>query len=392
MKFIHTSDWHIGKIVNEFHMTEDQEIALKELFNIIEEEKPSALVIAGDLYDRSVAPVEAIELLNKVLNKIIIDLNTPVIAIAGNHDSGERLEFAKALVRNKGLYIEGIFNGEINKVTLEDEYGPVNFYLLPYVDPPVVREIYGDETIKDHDKAMKAMIERIKEKMNKSERNVVIAHGYVTYMTDKVEEKGGLSTSDSERPLSIGGSELINAGYFEDFNYTALGHLHGPQRVGSEKIRYAGSLLKYSFSEVKQRKGVTIVNMDKDGDIDIELRNIPMRRDFRIIKGELNNLIDPSVYREGNREDYIKVILTDEGEVLEPMAKLRAIYPNIMELSREVTKGNEETKVSKERNYKNKSKMDLFKDFYMDITGRECDDKRQQVMEKIIEEVEKGGE
>lgn len=387
MKFIHTSDWHIGKIVNEFHMTKDQEFVLEELFNIIEEEKPNALIIAGDLYDRSVAPVEAVELLNKVFNKILIELKTPIISIAGNHDSGERLEFGNELVKYSGLYMQGVFKEDVEKIVINDEYGPVNFYMIPYAEPAVIRELYKDETIKTYDDAMRAIIGKLN--INNKERNVAIAHGYITYMTDKKEEKGGLITSDSERPLSIGGSELINASYFEKFNYTALGHLHGQQRVGSDKIRYSGSILKYSFSEVKQNKGISIVNINEHGDVNVDLKEFSPKRDFRILKGEIESLIDPDVYNLGNKEDYIKVILTDEGEILEPMAKLRAVYPNIMELTRESSLRGKDDISMDNKNYKDKCKLELFSEFYEAITGKSCSEDRLDIMKSIIEEAER---
>ena len=389
MKFIHTGDWHIGKIVNEFHMTEDQEFVLQQLFKIIEDEKVDGLIIAGDLFDRSVAPVEAVELLNKVFNKIVIDLKTPILAIAGNHDSGERLSFGSDLVKEKGLYISGLFNEEVEKVSLEDDFGKVNFYLIPYVEPSIVRSIFKDTSIKDYDDAAKIILNKIKDTMNKDERNVIVAHGYVSYISDKEEDT--LERCDSERPLSIGGSEIINSSYFEDFTYTALGHLHGSQKVGKENIRYAGSLLKYSFSEVKQKKGVTIVNIDGDGVVTTEFKEFVPKRDFRIIKGNLENLLDKEVYKETNVEDYIKVILTDDGEVLEPMRKLRAVYPNVMELVRENPL--KENKISQEkRNFKEKDKVKLFENFYKDIKGKECSEEAIEIMKNIIEEIERKGE
>ena len=389
MKFIHTSDWHIGKIVNEYYMTEDQKFVLNQLFNIIEEEKPDALVIAGDLYDRSVAPVEAIELLNDTINKVIVDLKTPIIAIAGNHDSGERLEFASSLLKDKSFYISGTLNKNIEKITLCDDYGNVNFYMIPYAEPAIVRALYEDKEIRDYDDAMRVILENIKENMNKDERNVIVAHGYVTYAKDaEGKEFNSLERSDSERPLSIGGSEYINSSYFNDFNYTALGHLHGRQKVGNENIRYAGSLYKYSFSEVKQKKGVNIVSLDEKGECTVEFREFELRRDFRIIKGELNNLLDKEVYSKENREDYLKVILTDEGEVLEPMRKLKMVYPNVMELTYENSL-KERSEGKEKKSFKEKSKIDLFKSFYKDVKGKECSEEGIKLMETLIENVER---
>lgn len=391
MKIFHTGDWHIGKLVNGFYMTEDQEFIMNQLYEAIEEEKPQVVLIAGDLYDRSVPPVQAIELLNRVLGRIVRDLKTPVIALAGNHDSNERIDFASELLKESGLYITGNLKKDINKVTLHDDHGAINFYSIPYADPAVVRDLFEDNSIKNHDDAMKKIVGFINSSMNKEERNVVIAHGYVTYMKNEDEVAVTLEESESEKPLSIGGTALINAECFKQFNYTALGHLHGPQKVGSDRIRYAGSLLKYSFSEVKQRKGITIVEIDGDGDVNINFREFKPRRDFRIITGELEKLMNLEVVNLGNKEDYIKVILKDKGELLDPMAKLRSIYPNVMELVREERiKASTNLKVAA-TNIKEKSKLSLFESFYEDITEEKCCLESIEVMKRIIEKAEKAG-
>lgn len=383
MKIMHTGDWHIGKVVNEFHMTEDQEFVLNEIIDMIKEEKPDVLVIAGDLYDRSVAPVEAVELLDRVFNKILIELGTPIIAVAGNHDSPERLSFGSEILKSRGLYIEGILKKDVRKVVLKDEYGSVNFYLVPYADPAVVRDIFKNDNIKNHDDAMKAIIEVINKKIDLNERNVLVTHGFV-------RGEGEAELSDSERPLSIGGTDCVNVKYFEEFNYTALGHLHGPQKVTCEKIRYSGSIMKYSFSEVRQKKSVTIVNIDEHGNADISLKYLHPKKDMRIIKGEINNLLDPEIYKHADTEDYISAILTDEGEIMDPVSRLRAVYPNIMLISRESRMNrNEEAITSAGSGFQKKSKLELFKDFYENITGREFTEQKLQILSQVIEETEK---
>ncbi len=390
MKIFHTGDWHIGKSVNGFYMTEDQEFIMKQFYEEIQNEKPDVVLIAGDLYDRSVPPVQAIELLNKVLGKIVRELNTPVIAIAGNHDSNERIDFASELLKQSGLYISGTLKREIQKITINDEHGPVNFYPIPYADPPVVRDLFQDESIKNHDDAMKKVVDSINSTINKDERNVAMAHGYVTYVKNEDVVATLLEESESEKPLSIGGTALINAAYFDAFNYTALGHLHGPQKVGTNKVRYAGSILKYSFSEVKQKKGITIVNLDEKGGVEIDFHEFKPRRDFRIITGELKELIKHDVSSLANKEDYIKVVLKDKGELLDPMSKLRSVYPNVMELVRE-----DRLKVASTRNVavnvREKSKLSLFDSFYEEIQGEKCSEEETQVMVKIIEKAQKGG-
>ncbi len=395
MKFIHTGDWHIGKIVNEYSMLEDQEFVLDQLIKIIEEERPNALIIAGDLYDRSIPPVEAVELLDRVFSKILLELETPILAIAGNHDSAERLSFASNILTKHGLHIAGNFTNEIKKVVLEDEYGPVNFYLLPYADPKEVKHIYKDDEISNHDIAMKKVIEKLKQTMNPAEKHVMVAHGYITFMSETDEnivspdERAGLKICDSERPLSIGGSDLISGKYFDCFNYTALGHLHSQQKVGSDKMRYSGSLLKYSLSEVKHSKGVTIVTLDEKGECSVTFKALTPKRDIRIIKGPLNELINPKVYMSDNVEDYVYAVLTDEGELIDPISKLRAVYPNIMGLRRESLAEKEQSKTSAAFGHNTKSKLELFEEFYEAISGELLTSDKFDIISNIIAAVEK---
>ncbi len=388
MRIFHMGDWHIGKLVNGFYMTEDQEYILEELCKAIEEKKPDVLLIAGDLYDRSVPPVQAVELLNRYLRKIVKDLNTKIIAIAGNHDSNERIDFASSLLCDSGLYIYGNLKRHIEKITLEDKHGKVNFYPIPYADVPVVRELFKDDNIKNYDLAMAKIMEEIDKDFNSNERNIAIAHGYITKVNEEGIEK--LEESESEKPLSIGGTDFISHKHFERFNYTALGHLHGPQRVGCEKIRYSGSLMKYSFSEVNQRKGITIVDIDENGVVNIEIYDLKQRRDFRVKKGTLEELLKD--YKNENNEDYIKVILEDKGEILDPMAKLRAVYPNVMELIREEKLSKRSNKEVLANDIKKKSKVDLFKSFYSEIIGEEVASEEIEIMEKIISKAERGEE
>lgn len=403
MKIMHTGDWHIGKVVNEISMIEDQRYILNQLIKILMEEKPDVLIISGDLYDRSVPPAVAVELLDEYINKILLELNIPIISIAGNHDSPERLSFGSKILKSQGFYMEGVFRKEINKVTLKDSCGDVDFYLVPYADPAVVRTIYGDQNIRNHDDAMKAIIEEIDKVIDNNKRNVLVTHGYVTFMSQSNEDaalkevaidengnsfRAGLEVSESERPLSIGGTDLVSGKHFKKFSYVALGHLHGAQRVGSDRIRYAGSLLKYSFSEEKQKKSITIVELDGDGEVKIELKKLNTLRDMRTIKGELRELIGPEFYNKYNKEDYIFALLCDEGELIEPMIKLRAVYPNIMGLRKEGRRTIEEGRTSAIENHKNKSKLDLFKEFYENITLKDFDDNKKEIIEELVDQVD----
>lgn len=386
MKIIHTGDWHIGKIVHEYSMIDEQEYILKQFVKIVKEERPHVIVIAGDIYDRSVAPVEAVDLLDRVLGRIVLDMGIPVLAISGNHDSPERISFGSGIMRSRNLYIEGLFKKDINKIVLGDEYGAVNFYMLPYADPAIVRSTYEDGSIRTHNQAMKAIADRIKSNMNKNERNIMVTHGYIR----GAEE---LYSSDSERPLSIGGTDYADVDYFSDFNYTALGHLHRPQQAGSNKVRYSGSLLKYSFSEVDQKKSVTIINMDSKGDITIGQRELQPRRDMRDLSGSINHLLDPAVYKNLELDHFYRVILTDKGEIIDPMGKLKSVYPNVLQIMmKERMRENSGAKTAAAEGYKGKSKLQLFQEFYKSINDVELGTDDIEIMKKVIEEVEKRGD
>ncbi|MGL6065119.1 MAG: exonuclease SbcCD subunit D [Fusobacteriaceae bacterium] len=399
MKIIHTSDWHIGKIVNEFSMIEDQKYILNKLIKLIEEEKPNALIIAGDIYDRSIPPVEAVELLNETLSTLIIDHKVKVLAISGNHDSGERLSFGSKILERQGLYIAGSDDEIYRAVVVEENGEKFNFYLVPYKDPALIKRLLDNKEIKSHNDAMIAIIDKIKENLNKDEFNVLVGHGYMTTRredaVESIEDKytiAELEVSESERPLSIGGTDLIDANIFEDFDYVALGHLHGRQKIGREEMRYSGTPLKYSFSEVNHKKGVTLVNLQKDESVNnktvnIELKELKPLRDLRIIKGNIEDIVEEGRQLTEGREDYIQAILTDDGELMNPMEKLRAVYPNTMLISREKKREYSEDKTSAKGEYKSKSKVELFKEFYEGLGGGEYTPQKEAVIIDTINEV-----
>lgn len=391
MRIVHTSDWHIGKIVNEYSMIEDQKYFLDKLVELLRKEEAEALIIAGDIYDRSVPPAEAVELLDKILSKIVLELKIPILAIAGNHDSAERLSFGNKLLSDKGLYIEGDFNGEVKKVTLEDQAGKVNFYLLPYIDPAQARVLYDNPEIKTHNDMMREIVSRIEQTLDINERNILIAHGYVSYSYEDKEHRGGLEVCDSERPLSIGGTDLVDGSIFEKFDYVALGHIHGPQKVGSNKIRYAGSLLKYSISEWKQKKSIPVVEIDQDKNLKVELLEIKPMRDLRVIRGPLDELLMRTNHEGTNLNDYIFAEITDEGEILDAISKLRAVFPNIMGLRMvNSSLGSENSKTAAGDNFREKSLAELFGEFYINLKGKEMDSARNSEIIKILEELERG--
>ena len=379
MKILHTGDWHIGKLVHGVHMTEDQRHVLKQLVELIKKEKPDVLIIAGDVYDRSVPPIEAVDLLDEVLTEIVMTLGVNVFVIAGNHDSPDRVGFASRMLRDKGLYISGNISKEINPITVEDAHGPVNFYLIPYAEPAIVREVYGDDTIRSHDLAMKAITASVVETLPTKERNICVAHAFLMG-TESIE------TSDSVRPLSIGGTEYVDAAYFDAFNYTALGHLHRPQKVLNERIRYAGSLLKYSFSEATQNKSVAMINLDVSGETSVVLHQLSPVRDMRVLKGKLENLVDVGVYGDTNTDDYIMAVLTDEGELIDPITTLRAVYPNVMRVEKETydrIAGDNQTSASE--NFKQKNPLELFNEFYENISGEVFDEEKVGIVGKVVD-------
>lgn len=374
MKFIHTADWHLGKLVHGVYMTAEQREVLRQFVEMVEQEKPDAIVIAGDLYDRSVPPTEAVELLNEVMFQINVELETPVVAIAGNHDSAERLSFGASWFKQSNFYLKGKLDQDFAPVSING----VNFYCVPYAEPGVVRELLGDESIHSHQEAMKAIIGKIEEEMNQDEINVFVGHAFVL----------GGQTSDSERTLSVGGSGCVSIDLFEPFDYTALGHLHSPDAIRHDTVRYSGSLLKYSFSEAKQRKSISIVEITDDGKVTIEERTLIPTRDMREIEGTLEELLDPSRIQTEQVEDYLKVTLLDKGALIDPMNKLRQVYPNVLHLDRKI----ELTDQKKKQDYtsvrdEKKTELDLFSDFYTQMTTEPFTLDKKEVMKKTIQEV-----
>src|SRR5699024_5926082 len=327
MKIIHTADWHLGKLVNGVHMTEDQAYILENFINYLKREKPDCLIIAGDIYDRAVPPTEAVKLLNETLATIILDLNISVIAVAGNHDSPSRLDFGTGLMESKGLYLQGSLDKKLEPVVLQDEHGEVHFHLIPYSDPSTVRFLFEDEDIKSHDDAMRKITTQIKNNWDTSARHIAVSHAFVTPYGEEEE-----NTSDSERPLSIGGAEYVSAHHFKEFNYTALGHLHRAHTVLNDSIRYSGSLLKYSLSEENHEKGFYMVKIDGEGNTQIKKEVIKPKRDLRSVIGTIEEILEHK-----KNDDYVFINLLNETPVRSPMEQVRSIYPNAMHVTRQAT-------------------------------------------------------
>lgn len=375
MKFIHTADWHLGKLVHGVHMTEDQTEMLRQFINVVEEEKPDAVIIAGDLYDRSVPPTSAVELLHDVFYTITTELNTPILAISGNHDSAERIHFGNQLFQRSGLYIEG----KSSKTPASINIKGVNVYLIPYAEPSTIRHLFDDPTVTSHEDAMKRIVGAIELTINVNEPNVFVGHAFVL----------GGRTSDSERTLSVGGSECVSADVFSPFHYTALGHLHSPHAIKHPTVQYSGSLMKYSFSESKQNKSISIIEIDEKGNYDINFRSLTPVRDVREIEGNLDMLLDPQFYTNQKVDDYLKIILNDEGALIDPIGKLRSVYPNVLHLERKIDKINEKNRKSLEINQNNtKTTLDLFSGFYEEMTTSDFTQQKRSLVASLIDEVE----
>lgn len=374
MKIIHLADLHIGKRVNEFSMIDDQKYILNQILEIIDKEKPDAVIIAGDVYDKQVPSIEAVELLDSFISDISKRKTTTFI-ISGNHDSAERLAFGSSLMAMGKIYISPVYNGKISKYTLKNDFGSANFYLLPFVKPSHVKRFFPDEKIESYTDAIKVVVDNLK--LDTSEINILIAHQFVT----------GASRTESEE-ISVGGLDNVDASVFEDFDYVALGHIHRPQKIGTERIRYCGTPLKYSFSEVNDAKSVSIIEINSKEDFN--LRTIPLipKRDMRKIRGTYEELITKTSYENTNTDDYIHVTLTDEFNVVDAIQKLRVIYKNIMKLEYDNIRTRESRKINlDDMVIENKNPLEIFSEFYKLQNNKEMNDEQKEIIKKIMEEV-----
>ncbi|MBS4194099.1 exonuclease SbcCD subunit D [Lederbergia citri] len=377
MKFIHTADWHLGKLVHGVYMTDEQRYILNQFVQLIEEEQPEAIIIAGDLYDRSVPPTEAVSLLEEMLFKINVELKTPIIAISGNHDSAERLSFGSSWYKHSKLYINGKIQDSFKPIHING----VNFYCVPYTEPGIIKQYFQDQSISSHDEAMRRIVSEIEESINPNEPNIFVGHAFVL----------GGKTSDSERTLSVGGSGCVSVEHFSPFSYTALGHLHSPDAIKHETVRYSGSLLKYSFSEVNHQKSVSVIEMNQNGSYVLQTKNLVPEKDMREISGYLEELLDPSFYQNQKADDYLKVTLLDEGALIDPINKLRHIYPNVLHLEKRIEQYDLLKKHSLTNvGFEKKSELDLFNDFYNEMTTSEFSDEKRRLMAQMIDDVRKG--
>lgn len=377
MKIFHTADWHLGKLVQGVYMTDDQRYILRSFIEDIKEEKPDAVIIAGDIYDRAIPPVEAVTLFNDVLQEIVMDLQTPVIAIAGNHDSPGRLHFGSPFMKDQGLFITGELSPGASPVVLRDEYGEVHFHLVPYADPSIVRHQFGDDSVSCHQSAMRTVIDHITQTMQTDARHVFVGHAFITPHGEQ-----GDNTSDAERPLSIGGAEYVSSELFAPFHYTALGHLHQAHHVGNETIRYAGSPLKYSVSEAHHQKGYLIVELDGDGKTVTEKRVLNPLHDLRTVEGELEDLL-----KQPQNDDYVFVKLLDTVPVIQPMEKIRSVFPNAMHVERKLIRHIEDGFGASVDLEKRGDDRELFASFYKELIGEEADEETKRLFAEVLFEV-----
>lgn len=375
MRILHTADWHLGKIVHGLHMTEDQKDMLNQLTDIIIREKPDVIVIAGDIYDRAVPPKEAVELLNDILTKICVELSIPIVAIAGNHDSADRLGFGTALFRSRQLYLTTTIDQALQPITFTNEKEKVCFHPVPYLEPEEVKNHFGDRTIHTHQDAMKRLIQEIEENIDEQAVNIFVGHAFVD---------GGIESDSEERLTMIGGSPCIDADLFKAFDYVALGHLHQAQQITNEFIRYSGSLLKYSFSESRHKKSVVLLDINNNNK---SVKKIPLKpkRDMRIIEGYFRDLLDGTT--EPPTEDYVQIRLLDDGQIIDPVSKLRKLFPNILHLERKhhfIHQSLKEIKMIKQKQEMNHEQ--LFSSFYQEIKGETLSEARAAYVREVIQE------
>lgn len=376
MKFIHTSDWHIGRQFHNVSLLEDQQHVLKQIIDYIKKESVDALVIAGDIYDRSVPPATAVALLDDVLNVICSQMGIHVIIIPGNHDSAERLSFGSRQLTQAGLHILGDLEKVTEPVIIQNGEESIHFYGIPYNDPEHVNDHYEIKA-SNHNEAHAFLVDQIKSNLDANNTNVLISHCFI----DGGEE------SESERPLSIGGADRVSTEHFKNFDYVALGHLHGPQYKGEEYIRYSGSILKYSFSEQHHKKAVTLVETENNQLKAFTQLPLEPLRNMRVIEGEIETIIAQGK-TDPHADDYILVRLTDTHAILNAMGKLREVYPNVLHLEKPgIMSTNENHELQRER--VKTSELDMFRDFFNQVSGRGLTVDQDTALKEVINELHK---
>ena len=376
MKLIHLSDLHLGKRVNEISMLEDQEYILTQIIQIIDGEQPNAVLIAGDVYDKSVPSAEAVTLFDDFLCRLA-KRNLPVLIISGNHDSPERLAFGGRLMEGAGVHLSPVYSGSVSPVTLSDQYGEVHFWLLPFIKPAHVRRFFPDETVESYTDAIRTAIRHMA--VDTATRNLLLTHQFVT----------GAQTCESEE-LGVGGSGKVDASGFTCFGSVAVGHLHGPQNIGSNRIRYCGTPLKYSFSEANHYKSVTVVELGAKGELQVHTVPLTPRHDLREISGTFAELTDRTYSSTTAADDYLHIILTDEEDVPEALGRLRVIYPNIMRLSYDNTRTRSSQVIGSAEQVQSRSPLDLFEELYQIQNNQPMSEVQRAFTQELIESIQEG--
>ena len=372
MKLFHLSDLHIGKRVNEFSMIEDQKYILTQILYAADQEKPDGILISGDVYDRTIPTAEAVQVFDAFLPRLS-EQKIPAFIISGNHDSAERLAFGSSLMGKSGIYFSKVYDGTVEKIPMQDAYGTVWIYLLPFLRPSTIRHALPEraEEVQSAADAVRIALEQTK--IDEKERNVLLAHQFVT----------GAKRCDAEE-LQVGDVDQIPAELFTSFEYVALGHIHSPQKVGRETVRYCGAPLKYSFSEAGQEKSITVVELKEKGSVD--LRTIPLKplHDLRKIRGTYLEVTAKSFYENRDCEDYLQVTLTDEEDVPDGMAKLRTIYPNLMRLEYDNKRTRANAEVRAAERVEEKSELELFQEFYELQNNQSMTEVQEQFVEELL--------
>lgn len=373
MKFIHLSDLHLGRRLNDFSLIEDQKYILSSITDIVKCENPDFVVLAGDIYDKPVPSAEAVELFDDFLVKLS-KLSLPVFVISGNHDSAERIAFASRIMDATGIHMSPVYSGKTDVFTFTDEFGKVNVYMLPFIKPTTVRRFFPETEISSYTDAVRTAVEKMN--VDTNERNVLVTHQFVT----------GAVISDSEE-ISVGGSDNINIDVFDNFDYVALGHIHSPQTMDKGRVRYSGSILKYSVSEANQKKSLSVIEMNKKGDTSVRTVELVPLRDLRKIRGNYDEITLRSNYENTNTDDYIHVALTDEDDIPDAIAKLRTIYPHIVKLEYDNARTRNTNSIDCAQDSENKSELELFSELFVKQNNCDMSEAQLQLMEKIIEEI-----
>jgi len=381
MRFIHTADWHLGRLFHSRHLTDDQRFTLDGLLRLAESSRADAVIIAGDIFDRAVPPPEAVTVLDRIVASLALDLRVTVVMIAGNHDSAARLEYLSELARKSGVHVVGRVGREVRPVEIRGADGiEVRFWPIAYTDPESAREALERPTIHTHDDVIAAQLETVLRRSSGVVRDVIVGHAFVS----------GCYTSESERELTVGGSAAVRASLFSDFDYVALGHLHGRQTAGSERIRYSGSLLKYSFSETDQQKSVNVVDLGAGGELTVREAGLPIRRDVRRIRGSFAELLAMEV-DDRLAESYVEAVLTDPDPVLGAVDRLRVRFPFLLSLRREESQRRALGPAAGSAGIKQRTTAQLFEDFFLDVSGHPMTEEQGAEVAAALNELERSG-